>query len=113
MNRLFLKLAASYGYTWRSLYKTNTFLEFTKKEWSKRLSMFEEPTLDYAFDQCMNMYTYPPNLPQFIEQCKALQKRQTEFNKSPEVIPIASHEVAQAHLQEIKNRLNMQGDNTC
>lgn len=117
MNRLFLKFAASYGHTWRSLYKSDTCLQFTKQEWSKRLSTFDDITLDAAFDQCMDVCMYPPTLPHFIEQCKSIKKRALENQPKPEIPQPSSLEVAETYLQKIRSLLNMpsksQGDTSC
>ncbi len=113
IDSLFLRLAAIYGHVWRSLYKSEEFLAFTKSEWSLALAKFDDSiVLDKALMNCLTNWEYPPTLPQYIECCKACSKQgqyeKYNLNSNP-----SSPEVAQMHLNKIKVILNIrlrQGD---
>ena len=106
IDRLFLRLAAMYGHVWRSLYKSEEFLAFTKNEWLGNLARFEDSILDKALMNCLNTWDYPPTVPQFIEGCKAYS-RQGQYEKYSTNSKPARPEVARAHLSQLKTLLNM------
>ena len=105
IDKLFLKMAAMYGHVWRSLYKSDAFLAFTKTEWSKGLMRFDDKTVDKALLSCLSNWELPPTLPQFVDCCKAYTKRMM-YEK--DVIKPCTPAVAEANLNQIKNFLNMQ-----
>lgn len=106
IDRLFLKLAAIYGNTWRSLFKSHEFLEFCKQEWLEALSGFDENVLFQAVTTCREHRPYPPTIPEFIDACKKLRKKDAFF-RSPKENTSPDHRVAYQHLHQIKSILNM------
>ncbi|MGQ3892049.1 Vir protein [Legionella sp. CNM-4043-24] len=106
MDSLFLRLAAMYGHIWRSLYKSEEFLAFTKNEWAEGLMRFDDAIIEKSLAHCCNHWEYPPTLPQFVECCKAYSvqaKHETPIKK----FKPASQIVANTHLSKIKSILNM------
>ncbi len=106
VDRLFLKFAAMYGQLWRSQFKNDAFLALAKSEWQKGLAGFTEDIFELAIDMCRNTRELPPTLPQFIDFCKKLSKRDV-FSKPRELPEITSFEVGEAHLLDIKKLLNI------
>ena len=104
IDNLFLKLAAMYGHVWKSLYKSDEFLAFTKDEWLNALARFDDEIITKALLYSRNHYEYPPTLPQFIECCKAHSNRvfALERHTSDRNITVA-HEA----LNKIRIILNM------
>src|SRR3990167_10930685 len=63
VDQLFLRFAAIYGHIWRSLYKSDEFLAYTKQEWMSDLDKFNSTVLDHALMHCKQQESYPPSLP--------------------------------------------------
>lgn len=106
IDSLFLRLAAMYGHVWRSLYKSDAFLAFTKTEWLYGLMQFEDNILDKTLMTCLNNWEFPPTLPQFVESCRAHSKLVRD-GKCDRISKPSSPDVAHAHLNQIKAILNM------
>jgi hypothetical protein len=77
IDQLFLKFAAYYGHTWRSQFKQDDFLVFMKQEWEKSLVSIGDKELDLAIEECRTSKELPPTLPQFIELCQSIRRRNT------------------------------------
>ena len=97
INRLFLRFSAMYGHVWRSIYKTDEFLEYTKKAWLEGLKDFEDKNIEHALHICLKTCLFPPTFPQFIENCKAYHK--------PEVIVHAKEPRQRANPVVVMNEL--------
>ncbi len=112
---LFLRFAVIYGYVWQNLYQNEHLLGLAKKEWQVTLRPFDNQIIKAALHHCREYSPYPPNLPQFIEVCRAVKKRQNFFTRTYADEDIASPEVAEMHLQKIRTQLNMpqKGENGC
>ena len=106
IDSLFLRLAAMYGHIWRSLYKSDAFLAFTKSEWLDGLIRFEDKDIEKTLMTCLNNWELPPTLPQFVESCRAHSKVGLDARCSRISKP-SSPDVAHAHLNQIKTILNM------
>ena len=106
IDSLFLRLAAMYGHIWRSLYKSDAFLAFTKSEWLDGLIRFEDKVIEKTLMTCLNNWELPPTLPQFVESCRAHSKLGLDA-KSSRISKPSSPDVAYAHLSQIKAILNM------
>ncbi len=106
IDKLFLRLAAIYGHVWRSLYKSDQFLAFTKNEWLEGLKKFEDNILDKALLSYRTNGEYPPTLPQFVECCKACSK-QGQYEKYSLASKPSNPKIAREHLNQIKTILNM------
>ena len=107
IHNLFLRLAAIYGHVWKSLYKSDEFLTFTKNEWLDGLKEYEDSTIDKALLNCRNQWEYPPSLPQFIEGCKQFTSRNKGIYTPPKVQK-GDPEIAAIYMKKIKSILNMQ-----
>lgn len=105
IDSLFLRFAAIYGHVWKSLYKSDEFLIFSKKEWFHAVKEFDDLVLDKALATCRKTRKYPPTLPEFIESCNLFKTK----NVIPEISPIkmASPETVIAHLNRMRAFLNM------
>ena len=106
IDSLFLRLAAMYGHIWRSLYKSDGFLAFTKTEWLDGLARFEDKVIEKALMTCLNNWELPPTLPQFVDSCRAHSKL-GEDGKCARISKPSSPDVAHMHLNQIKAILNM------
>lgn len=95
-----------YGHVWRSIYKNDAFLDLTKKEWLEGLRKFDDQSMKHALLRCREQSGYPPNLPQFIELCKA-QSKQWTYEKSTKEEKPRNQSVAYAHLNQLRVLLNM------
>lgn len=104
IDNLFLKLAAMYGHVWKSLYKSDEFLAFTKDEWLNALARFDDEIITKTLLYSRNHYEYPPTLPQFIECCKAHSNRVFVLERHSNDRNIA---VAHEALNKIRTILNM------
>ena len=104
IDRLFLRFAAMYGHVWKSLYKSDEFLAFTKQEWRDALTRFDDDVIAKALTHSQCHWAYPPTLPQFIECCKAHSNN--VFVMHPHT-PSRNFEVAHAALNKIRTILNM------
>ena len=104
IDHLFLKLAAMYGHVWKSLYKSDEFLAFTKTEWLNALARFDDIIIAKALTYSQNHYEYPPTLPQFIECCKAHSNRVFVVERHATDRNIA---IAHEALNKIRTILNM------
>ena len=114
---LFLRFSVIYGHVWQSLYNDEPVVALAKKEWRIALRPFDNPIIKAALEYCREYSPFPPTLPGFIENCKAIVKRNKSY--TPRVIEGTriSLEAAEAHLQKIRTLLNMpsksQGEHTC
>ena len=106
IDRLFLRFAAMYGHAWRSLFKDDEFLAYTKREWMASLEKFDNSTLCIALDHCSKNERYPPSLPLFVETCASKSKRHKFFQRDEEE-KRSDPTVARMHLNNIRNILNM------
>jgi hypothetical protein len=106
VDRLFLRFSAMYGHVWRSIYKTDEFLDYSKKAWLEGLMGFEDKSLEHALQLCLQRCHFPPTLPHFIECCKAYHKPDVFF-QSKEESQKADPAVAHMHLEKIKTMLNI------
>jgi hypothetical protein len=95
-----------YGHVWRSIYKTDEFLEYSKKAWLEGLMGFEDKSLEYALQTCLQSCPFPPTLPHFIDCCKAYHKPDVFF-QSKDTPHKADPAVAHMHLEKIKAMLNI------
>jgi hypothetical protein len=108
IDSVFLRLAAIYGHVWRSLFKSNEFLAFTKNEWQEGLKQFEDEVLNQAIDQYRNQNEMPPSLSQMITYCKQIKKTKDESKTMVQnkTIPRKlSYEEVKKHLQQCKEIL--------
>lgn len=106
INRIFLKLAAIYGNTWRNIYKSHEFLQFTKQEWLEGLAGYEEKLLYQTIAICRQTLKFPPTLPEFIDCYKYIQSKHSFFFRKEQVEP-ASIEVVNENLTKMKEMLQM------
>lgn len=110
IDRLFLRFAAFYGHVWRSLFKSDEFLTFTKKEWQQGLIDFEDNLLEKAADVCRANQGYPPALPLFIDICKSLKNSVVPTLNEKQVkssVTAITPEIAEENLRKIKAILRM------
>ena len=101
IDRLFLCFSAAYGHVWLSIYKSGDFLDYSKKSWLKELTHFDDKALQYAIGVCIKNHHLPPTLPQFIDCCRAYNKRYDFFKPEEESIK-SSQETADFYLQKMK-----------
>lgn len=104
---LFLRFAVIYGHVWQTLYQNENLLVMAKKEWQVALRPFDNSTIKAALEYCREYAPFPPTLPSFIENCKAIAKRNKPC--TPIVVEGArtSPEAAETYLQKIRQLLNM------
>jgi hypothetical protein len=95
-----------YGHVWRSIYKTDEFLDYTKKAWIDGLMKFEDKSIEHALQLCLKKCPLPPTLPQFIECCKAHQNTDVFYQKQ-ESVQKADLTMAEMHLNKMRTILNM------
>ncbi|HBD7398703.1 TPA: Vir protein [Legionella pneumophila] len=95
-----------YGQVWRSQFKSDEFLVFAKGEWQQGLLAYADNTLELAIELCQKNRELPPTLPQFIDFCKKCSKRDS-FHVPREYSKNNNPEIAETHLQKIKQILNM------
>ena len=100
IERLFLRLAAIYGHMWISIYKTEEFMQCSKREWREGLKSFDSATVGEALELCREHKSYPPSLAKFIEICKSTLKRETYFTKIEETSR-SDPVIARMHLANI------------
>jgi|GEM_PF-1346542 len=104
---LFLRFAVIYGYVWQTLYQNKNLLDLAKKEWAATLQPFDNQIIKTVLHHCREHCPYPPNLPQFIDLCRAVKKRNNFVTRSTTETNIASPEVAHMHLQKIRAHLKL------
>lgn len=73
IDRLFARLSAIYGHIWQSQFKQESFLVFTKKEWSTGLRGIENESIKLAIEECKKTVVMPPTLPTFYQLCRNFQ----------------------------------------
>lgn len=105
IERLFIRLAAIYGNTWKGIYKNDEFLKFAKNEWLEALINYTEKTIYQAVCLCREQQKFPPTLPEFIDYCRQLNRKESFFEQEP--LPKADPNIAAANLKKIKAILNM------
>ncbi|WP_131775031.1 replication protein P [Legionella anisa] len=106
IDRLFLRFAAMYGQVWRSQFKSDEYLSFTKGEWLEGLVGYEDKVLDAAVQLCRHKKEFPPTLPQFIDFCEQSTNK-NKFFKADNSTKHQNPELAKAYLQKIKQILNI------
>ena len=106
VDQLFLRFAAIYGHMWKSLYKSDEFLAYTKQEWMSSLDKFDSSVIDKAFLHCKEKESYPPSLPLFVEICKSYARHQDSVSQTTEQ-PKCDPAVARMHLDKMRAMLNM------
>ncbi|CEG62209.1 Legionella vir region protein LvrB [Legionella micdadei] len=106
MDSLFLKFAACYGHAWRSQLKHEQFISFMKEEWSQALIDIKDTVLESAIKVCMANKELPPTLPQFIEICKSIEKKNAVFKVTPSTKP-KTPAIAEFNLSQMKKILNI------
>lgn len=104
IDNLFLQFAAFYGPVWRSQLKEERFILFMKKEWHEALLSFDDRVIKLAINNCRSWNELPPTLPQFIEACRSI-KRRDGFIKSVPTIKSTITEVAKNNLCLMKKIL--------
>ena len=104
---LFSKFAAFYGHIWRSQFKDEGFLGFSKKEWADALSGFNDDVLTKAILNCRDFYELPPTLPQLIGCCRQINRQSTFYVKQSGYVP-ASQEVVEFNVKKCKEMLGKQ-----
>ena len=110
LDLMFSRFAAFYGHVWRSQFKNEGFLEFAKKEWSEGLSQFSDAVVNTAVVNCRDFYEMPPTLPQVIQVCRQIRKRNEFYVASKPSMP-ATPEVVELHLKRCNEMLsNQQGE---
>ena len=106
VDQLFLRFAAIYGHMWKSLYKSDEFLAYTKQEWMDSLEKFDSNILDKALLHCKEKESYPPSLPLFVEICKSCVRRHDNIDKQ-EAPHKCDPAIARMHLDQLRAMLNM------
>ncbi len=101
---MFSRFAAFYGHVWRSQFKHEGFLEFAKKEWHEGLSQFGDDVLNKAIITCRDFCEMPPTLPQVINHCRQIKKR-NEFYVACNDSAVAKPEVVTRYLKQCKEML--------
>ena len=101
IDNLFSRFAVFYGNLWRSQFKSEGFLEFSKNEWLEGLRPFNDDTLNQAILACRDFQKMPPSLPQMIGFCRDIKKRSSFYVADTEHQP-ASQKVVEAHLKQCK-----------
>lgn len=101
---MFSRFAAFYGHVWRSQFKHEDFLEFAKKEWLEALSHFDNDILLKAIVSCRESLEMPPTLPQMIELCRKIKKRNDFFVASSTIKP-ATSDVVTFHIKRCRELL--------
>jgi hypothetical protein len=104
IDKLFLQFAAFYGQVWRSQFKQDGFILFMKKEWHEALLPYEDRVVELAINTCRSSNQLPPTLPQFIEICKSIRRRDV-FIKAVPTTKSTISEVAAKNLLQIKQIL--------
>lgn len=102
---LFLRFSVIYGYVWQKIYQNESLLNLAKKEWQETLRPFNNTIIRDALQHCREYCPYPPSLPQFIDLCRAIKKRQNFFTRAQEDVEVSSPEVAERHLKKIKEQM--------
>lgn len=101
---MFSRFAAFYGHVWRSQFKDEDFLEFAKKEWLEALRSFDNDILLKAIVSCRESIDMPPTLPQMVELCRKIKKRNDFFIASSNAKP-AKSEVVALHIKRCRELL--------
>ena len=101
---MFAKFASFYGHVWRSLFKHEWSLEFTKKEWAEGLSAFSDEVVNKAVIHCRDYCEMPPTLPQVIILCRQIKKR-NEFYVAKQDHPPVNIAVVNLNLNQCKSFL--------
>ena len=107
IDQLFLRFAAVYGHMWRSLYKSDEFLAYTKQEWIGSLEKFDSTILNQALVHCKEKEPYPPSLPLFVEICKSFTRSPDGFAEKKGESQKADPAIARMHLDKMRALLNM------
>lgn len=101
IERLFLRLSAIYGYLWWNMYQNAEYLRGTKLEWSTCLKRFSNRVLKEVLLSYREKKGFPPNLPEFVEACNAIQKRIDPCQIVVEPYVPADEAIVQKNIQEI------------
>ncbi|HAU1408744.1 TPA: Vir protein [Legionella pneumophila] len=101
---LFSKFAAFYGHVWRSQFKEEVFLRFAKKEWQEALGEFTDAVITKAILNCRDFYELPPTLPQMLQFCRQIRKRERFYVVDKGYVP-ASKAIVMDSLQKCKDYL--------
>jgi len=104
---LFLKFAAFYGHVWRSSFKNDDFLAFTKNEWLQGLARFNDEQVNKAIELCRENNVFPPTLPEFIGFCKQFKKIEHIYARKKEGAVLTVTAVGDTNLMTIKKMLGM------
>ena len=108
---MFSRFAAFYGHVWRSQFKNDGFLDFSKKERSDRLASFSDEILNQVILHCREFCAMPPTLPQVIGLCKQINKRHEFYKADPNYVP-ANSAVVTLNLAKCRNIL-IKGNTSC
>ena len=101
---LFSRFAAFYGHVWRSQFKSEWSLDFTKKEWDEGLTVFSDEVVNKAALHCRDFCEMPPTLPQVIILCRQIKKRSEFYVANTDHKP-ATAAVVNLHLNRCKEIL--------
>ncbi len=77
-----------------------------KKEWFDALLRFDNQILKEVLLMLREGRGYPPTLPQFIEDCKAIHGRRIPRSMNQDSTKPASREVAEMHIKAMLKKLN-------
>lgn len=91
---------------WKSLFKNDEFLAYTKQEWMGSLEKFDNVILEKALLHCKEKESYPPSLPLFVEICKSHARHHEHIDKKEEQAT-CDPAIARMHLDKIREMLNM------
>ena len=101
IDMLFSRFAAFYGHVWRSQFKSEWTLDFTKKEWDEGLNAFSDEVVNKAAVHCRDFYEMPPTLPQVIILCRQIKKRNEFYMANTDHKP-ANATIVNLHLNRCK-----------
>ena len=101
IDALFARFAAFYGHVWRSQFKSEWSLDFTKKEWDEGLNVFSDEVINKAAVHCRDFCEMPPTLPQVIILCRQIKKRSEFYVANTDHKP-ATAAVVNLHLSRCK-----------
>lgn len=81
-------------------------MKYAKAVWHEGLKAFEDDIVDLATATCRETKELPPTLPQFIDICRTIKKRNSCYQEEP-CTKTKTKAVARANIIAIRRLLNM------
>ncbi len=107
IDHLFNRLAMMYGKKWLDMFMTEESINGWKNVWAEMINTrgLTLEMIKRGLNNCIDMYDWPPTLPQFVKACETLSRDETVTPNEPKLSLPVNRAAMPKELKDLKNVL--------